>query len=94
MKKRDALDYMLNRIIKQFPNVPEAKCCAAVACQSIRDVIYPSNSGIEKYAIKDNVEEAERYLAGEMPHAAIWGVEADWIRHLIFSLRAEYDSRT
>lgn len=92
ISKRDAFEKMLKIIEREFPEIPEAKCCCAVVCQALWDIFYPGNAGAERSDLERITRIAEDYLSGEMPHAAIWGVEADWIRHLIFSMRSRYDS--
>lgn len=92
-KYRGAFNHMESRIRSQFPDIPEAQLCCSVVVQALRDLFYPNNAGIEKENIQSNYETALNYLAGDIPHADIWGVEADWIRHLIYSMRVADDTR-
>ncbi len=76
---------VIKKIKPQFPDTPEGNLMFAVVSQAIRDVASPTST----ITISDQ-SSALRYLDSDMPHAAICGVQASWIRSIIKKIDNHY----
>jgi len=67
---------LLRAIRRVFPPWPEAQLCYAVIEQAVKDACSYS-PGHRLY------DGAVYYLAGDLPHAALCGVDPDYVRRLL-----------
>lgn len=87
--KAEILRSLCRRIRYQFPRTPEGALMSGIVERAVLDL---GESGAEPGCDGMDVREhALRYLASDMPHAQIAGVDPAWIRKVIASADATYD---
>jgi hypothetical protein len=80
---RDTLRAVCTKIGYQFPKVGEARLMLAIVEGAINDL---KNSHVMRrkvLCINEVRERAARYLSGSVYHAALCGVDPDWIRRVL-----------
>lgn len=67
------------RIKPSFPSCPEGALACAVIMQAVED----ATGILTKTRKRDDVISAIEYLMGDMRHASIAGVDADWVKEIM-----------
>lgn len=79
MTKQKKASLIARKIRSEFPDTPEANLMFAIIYQALKDAASVDAAHLT-YAER---ESAIDYLQGDIPHAAICGVDSDYIKKVI-----------